>query len=359
MSAPDGFWRNGLGNTSIRTGWGCVQVSTQRLKSRAGRQAQVPLDAELDASGWSPVALAGLIDLCARLPFEEASVVAGNFGISVSDSELERLTKPIGAATRAVVREQLSNAPEVPCQTGQPGRVMVLQADGVYALARPENGACAGVEVKTAVLYPQAAPDQRWLIADVTPAPDFIQLLAGLIHRASVTPNDELIGLSDGAAWIEAGFDTLGIKRVTDAYHASEYLEVVMQELGWPADERAAHRRAWCRGEVNARDWLEAHRPPPEITDTWNQAARNSLNYLTQRVNSMDYAEYSKRGYPIGSGQIEGANKNVIGTRMKRSGMHWSRQGAGRMASIRAQLLAKHPLTNIHHLRHHAYQPSP
>lgn len=321
----------------------------------------MPFDAELDASGWSPAALAALLDLCGRLPFEEASLVAGNFGLAVSDSELERLTKPMGAATQAAVRERLAGVaePDAPTRRGGSGRVMVLQADGVYALARPENGACPGVEVKSAVLYPQAAPNERWLIADVTPAPEFIQQLDGLVRYAGVTPEDELVGLSDGAAWIEAGFDLLGVKRVTDVYHAAEYLEEVMLALGWEPEERAQHRRAWCRGEVSARDWLEEHQPPPGELSAWSQTAVTALNYLTERVKSMDYADYSARGYPIGSGQVEGVNKNVMGTRLKRSGMHWSRPGAGRMAAIRAQLLAKHPLTTFQHLCHHAYQPSP
>ena len=335
-----------------------MEVTTQRLKSRAGKQAQVPLDAELDASGWSPGALTALLDLCARLPFQEASVVAGNFGLKVSDSELERLTRPMGAATQAAVRERLAEVPEAP-QERRAGRVMVLQVDGVYVLGRPEEGACPGLEVKTAVIYPQAAPDERWLLADVTPATDFMQQVDGLTRAAGVTPQDELIGLSDGAAWIEAGFDTLGINRVTDVYHATEYLEEVMIALGWEADERAAHRRAWCRGEVNARDWLHEHQPAPEELTTWSATAITALNYLTERLNSMDYATFTSRGYPIGSGQVEGMNKNVIGTRLKRSGMHWSRPGAGRMASIRAQLLAKHPLTSFEQLRHHAYQPPP
>lgn len=334
-------------------------VRTQRLKSKAGKQAQVPLDASLDASGWSPNALAALLDLSARLPFEEASLVAGNFGLKVSDSELERLTRPMGAATQVAVKERLAAAPEAPAKRRAQGRVMVLQVDGVFALARPEQGACPGVEVKTAVIYPQAAPNERWMVADVTPATEFMRLVDGLTRVAGVTPEDELVGLCDGAAWIEAGFELLGIKRVTDVYHASEYLEVVMQELGWEADARTAQRRAWCKGEVNARDWLREHRPPPETEGAWSRAAVTALNYLEERVDSMDYATYASCGYPIGSGQVEGLNKNVIGSRLKRSGMHWSRAGAGRMASIRAQLLAKHPLTTFHHLRHHAYRPSP
>lgn len=151
----------------------------------------------------------------------------------------------------------------------------------------------------------------------------------------------------------------LGIQRVTDVYHASEYLEVVMQERGWDAERRVAERRRWCRGEANARAWLAEHPPAAEDASTWSASALRALNYLRERVDSMDYATFTERGYPIGSGQVECMNKNVIGTRLKRSGMHWSRPGAGRMASIRAQLLAQHPLTNFQQIHHHAYQPSP
>lgn len=35
----------------------------QRLKYRAGKQAEVPLDAALDASGWGPNALAAFLEL--------------------------------------------------------------------------------------------------------------------------------------------------------------------------------------------------------------------------------------------------------------------------------------------------------
>lgn len=134
------------------------------------------------------------------------------------------------------------------------------------------------------MLYPQASPKERWLIADAAPAPEFVRQLDGLVHHAGVTPQDELIGLSDGAAWIEAGFELLGIKRITDVYPATQYLEEVMSALGWEAEERAVHRRSWCKGQVNARDWLEEHRPPLEDLSAWNATAIAALNYLTTRL---------------------------------------------------------------------------
>ena len=64
---------------------------------------------------------------------------------------------------------------------------------------------------------------------------------------------------------------------------------------------------------------------------------------------------YRERGLPIGSGQVEGVNKSVIGFRMKQSGMQWSRSGAGRMASLRARRCSKQLLVSHDTIRHHAF----
>ncbi|MDQ3397607.1 MAG: hypothetical protein M3511_07520, partial [Deinococcota bacterium] len=122
---------------------------------------------------------------------------------------------------------------------------------------------------------------------------------------------------------------------------------------------RAQHRRDWYTGEVAAKDWLENYLPDPEVWLTWDAAQRNALVYIEKRLDSMDYPTFKVKGYPIGSGQVEAMNKSVIGNRMKRSGMHWSREGAARMASVRAQFCAKHPLVDFEQLRHRAYPPTP
>lgn len=78
---------------------------------------------------------------------------------------------------------------------------------------------------------------------------------------------------------------------------------------------RSVERRAWYRGEINAHDWLKSHQPPPGITNTWSEEALTALRYIVTRLDSMDYADFTARGYLIGSGQVEGMNKSVIGTR--------------------------------------------
>ena len=41
----------------------------------------------------------------------------------------------------------------------------------------------------------------------------------------------------------------------------------------------------------------------------------------------MNYYHVAKEGYPIGSGDVEAANKVLVTHRLKRSGQHWGRDG--------------------------------
>jgi hypothetical protein len=50
----------------------------------------------------------------------------------------------------------------------------------------------------------------------------------------------------------------------------------------------------------------------------------------------MDYPEYQRRGWQIGSGPVESACKTVIGQRMKGGGMRWGPYGSDGVAHLRA-----------------------
>ncbi len=49
----------------------------------------------------------------------------------------------------------------------------------------------------------------------------------------------------------------------------------------------------------------------------------------------MTYADFRKRGLPVGSGPVEAACKSVVKTRMCRSGMRWSREGGQKILNLR------------------------
>jgi hypothetical protein len=71
-----------------------------------------------------------------------------------------------------------------------------------------------------------------------------------------------------------------------------------------------------------------------------SNAARHSLNqvigYLERNRKHMRYEICLAKGYPIGSGVIEGACRNLINDRLELTGMSWTIQGAENVMSLRA-----------------------
>jgi hypothetical protein len=341
------------------------------------------VDASLDQSGWSPWALAQLLHLVIHYSFEEASDLAASFGLAISSSELERLSKPYLYTCQHTLHSTLTQEKPVSSQphpasldsapidsapidsarldsarlAQQPersGRMMVLQTDGVFVLKRPENGHCEGMEMKSAVLYPQNAPQDRVMLAEGCSASEFLPMLSGLTQRFC-SNRDVIVGIGDGAVWVEEALDLLADIRITDVFHSCQYLETLMQALAWDEAQRSEQRRLWCRGEISAQHWLSLHLPLPKQRQDWSEEALTALSYFTTRLEHMDYPAFKAKGYPIGSGQVEAMNKNVIGNRLKRSGMHWSKQGAAAMAASRALAFSKFKLASFNQLRFLAY----
>jgi hypothetical protein len=50
----------------------------------------------------------------------------------------------------------------------------------------------------------------------------------------------------------------------------------------------------------------------------------------------MDYADYLQRGWPIGTGVIEGVCRHLVKDRMELSGMRWTISGAGALLALRS-----------------------
>jgi hypothetical protein len=64
----------------------------------------------------------------------------------------------------------------------------------------------------------------------------------------------------------------------------------------------------------------------------------------------MRYDSYLQSGYPIASGSVEGACKNLVKDRMERSRMRWTLPMAEAVLQLRAVYLSEH---FEEHWRHH------
>ncbi len=108
---PDSHACNGRRTTGLKMMWGEVRIPVQCLILKAtGKKSQVPLYADLDASGWAPAILEFLVQHCVRLPFAEAALLTGWFGMQTSSSQLERLFRSYGSTVKQGVNTKLLDA---------------------------------------------------------------------------------------------------------------------------------------------------------------------------------------------------------------------------------------------------------
>ena len=66
-----------------------------------------------------------------------------------------------------------------------------------------------------------------------------------------------------------------------------------------------------------------------------NEEARKCLDYLIRNHSRMRYPEFRSKGLSVSTGVVEAGCKVAIGTRLKRTGMHWTAAGADAIIALR------------------------
>jgi hypothetical protein len=80
-------------------------------------------------------------------------------------------------------------------------------------------------------------------------------------------------------------------------------------------------------------DNLKEHRK--KYRGAKREAMNRLIRYISTNEEQMRYDVFRAKGYDIGSGAVEGACKNVVGKRLKQSGMIWSRPGSSATLALR------------------------
>jgi hypothetical protein len=118
----------------------------------------------------------------------------------------------------------------------------------------------------------------------------------------------------------------------------------------------AAGEALFGKNNPVAKLWYDHYRKELLENDTGAQSIIRSLDYHAAKLklpaarqmeldsqrtfflrnkHRMHYAQFRRKGLPIGSGPVEAACKSLVKTRMCRSGMRWSRQGGENILDIR------------------------
>ena len=72
------------------------------------------------------------------------------------------------------------------------------------------------------------------------------------------------------------------------------------------------------------------------LSKTKKKILGDIIRYYKNNRQYMQYDEYLRNGYPIGSGAIEGACRHLVKDRMEQTGMRWEIEGAQAMLNTRS-----------------------
>lgn len=329
-----------------------------------------PLDEELGLlpGPWSPHLQEHLVRLGARLPFAAAAAEFTSFTrVPVSDTTVRRHTEAAGAAyvvVQTAAVERLEQAAQQPSWDPGSARATDPQRPTPAVLQISVDGAMVPVlggewaEVKTlavgeVVRSPRddgAGPvhtEHLSYFSRLTDAETFTRLATVEAHRRGVDRAHVVVAPQDGAAWQQTFLDVQrpDAVRILDFPHAVESLTKAAQAV-WGAGTPTT--AAWLDGQCHELKHGSAHavlgalaRLPVHTAPDPRAAAEQratSLQYLTKRLDQLQYATFQALGYPIGSGCVESANKLVVEARLKGSGMHWARSHVNPLVALRTAL---------------------
>ena len=279
-------------------------------------------------------------------------------GVEVEAKQVERTAEALGRAIATDEHDVIApGPPSAPTMylgvdgTGIPIRRAELagragkQPDGsaktrevkLVTVWTAEGHDAAGIAVRDpgSVSYSAAIESAATLDTHAVRSP-FAQRVDREAQRRGFDQAPRRVVIGDGAAWIWNLADDLfpGAIQIVDLFHAKQHLSDVAKAVygtgtdlahQWArerhADLDAGHLRALCQA-------LRAHAPT-------HHEARHCLAYVTHHRARMRYPAFRAQSLCVSSGVVEAGCKVAIGTRLKRTGMHWTVAGADAIIALR------------------------
>jgi hypothetical protein len=188
------------------------------------------------------------------------------------------------------------------------------------------------------------APCHKQIFASLEGKEVAIQRLAKWVTRREGQHIRERVALTDGSEPLQKHMlaKLPGFTLVLDIIHVDEHLWKAGTALYGETDPKRAE---WVEAQLldilssrteQVIQRLEDKASTMRKSSQASKVLRQVANYLRRNLPYMDYANYLQRGWPIGTGVIEGVCRHLVKDRMELSGMRWTVVGAGALLALRA-----------------------
>ena len=299
----------------------------------------------------------------ALVSFEESrSLLHELAGVEVNAKQVERAAEALGVEIAADERRCVEKMGEVaPTMylgmdgTGVPMRKSEVaghagkQPDGsaktreakVVAMWTAESRDEEGKPVRDPGSITYSAAIESAATTDTSPdRSDFAERALREATRRGFSEAPRCAVLGDGAPWIWNTAAELFPRatQILDRFHAKEALHRTAQSIFGASCEGKQWAGARCSELDEGRLHTIIHALRPYAASS-AEASKCAL-YIFHNRARMRYPKFHAQGFCTSTGVLEAGCKVVIGTRLKRAGMHWSVSGANAIIALRCSKLS-------------------
>jgi hypothetical protein len=319
-------------------------------------------DLRLELFSLTPGVLRMTASTAALVSFEESSALLHELaGVEVSTSQVQRAAETLGteiaADERACVEKMGEVAPTmylgmdgtgVPMRPSEVAGRAGKQPDGsaktreakVVAMWTAESRDEEGKPVRDPGSITYSAAIESAATLDTSPKrSDLAERVLREATRRGFTEAPRCVVLGDGSPWIWNTATELFPQaiQILDRFHVKETLHRTAQSIFGTTNEGKQWAAARCTelDDGNLHAIVQALRPH----DSSAEVTKCAL-YIFRNRARMRYPKFHAQGLCTSTGVLEAGCKVVIGTRLKRAGMHWSVSGANAIIALRCSKLS-------------------
>ncbi len=308
-----------------------------------------PLDEELALlpGNLAPRQQEHLVHLASWMPFDKAAqMIEEILGVQTNQETVRQLSEQVGSWMQAAQTAEVEADGEPELEEKLPLHRCVFSADGAMislvkkqwvetrtvAIGEPREKLHADGEVEIHVGHLS-------YFSRLADASSFTNLAEVEMRRRKVAEAKEVSAVMDGADWLQFFTDKHrpDALRILDFPHAAEHVTKLLEALEQAGMRFAPHMLERCLHLLKHRGprYLLRMADRLERDLAQHKGVQEHLDYLRKREALMQYPVFRQQGWPIGSGMVESANKNVVEARLKGPGMHWERENVNSMLALR------------------------
>ena len=294
---------------------------------------------------FSPRVVAVIGRLAAEQSYNKTRcLVRDLFGFKISNTAVENIAEKLG-------QDILSQQPchELTADDAIECNRFYIFIDGKFVPFRsPERkGPRVFHEVKVTVVVKEwlNGKQEIFYLAKYANSQEFGHYMDLHVQGLGILKAKEVIVVANGADWIWNWVsDTCPPEktvRINDWYHSVEYS---VEAIKWLTRKEEVKQTPYYRELIGLLevgniyeliDVLTRWGKSNKVLNDKDNPIRKAITYYTNGKDRMAYDEYEKKGYIIGSGRVEGANKSIIDARFCQSGMAWSEESINKIIALR------------------------